>query len=122
MFVTEGEPDTWMATQCGLPAIGVPGVEAWREEWELPLLQYDTVYILADNDPLQKRKNCRRCADKGLAECEGHKVGNEAAEKLAGKLPNARVILMDEGHDVNSLVLAHGPEALLRKVGMQDAA
>ncbi|WP_433227342.1 hypothetical protein [Microtetraspora malaysiensis] len=120
MCVCEGELDAITATQAGLPAIGIPGVKAWRKEWRLALDQYDVVYILADNDPLQKRANCRECADKGADECQGHNVGNEFAETLAAQMENARIILMDEGHDVNSFVQEHGPEALRRKVGIRD--
>ncbi|MFB9529066.1 hypothetical protein [Nonomuraea roseola] len=99
MFTVEGEPDTWIATQCGLPAIGFPGVSSWRPEWALALKQYDVVYHLADAD------------DKGQ--------GQELGERIARDCGNVRIILMPEGHDVNSLVKAEGPEALLRKVGMQ---
>lgn len=100
IFVTEGEPDTWIATQCGLPAVGIPGVSSWCPEWALPLLQYDAVYLLADND------------DKG----QGAKLG----ERMAADLPNLRIILMPEGHDVNSFVLSEGADALLERVGASD--
>ncbi|WP_344580511.1 hypothetical protein [Nonomuraea roseoviolacea] len=99
MFTVEGEPDTWIVTQCGLPVVGLPGVSSWRPEWALPLRQYDTVFHLADND------------DKGQ--------GAELGERMARDLPNLRTILWPDGHDANSLFLAEGPEALLRKVGMQ---
>jgi DNA primase len=99
MFTVEGEPDTWVTTQCGLPAIGFPGVSSWKREWGLALRQYDTVYHLADAD------------DKGQ--------GQELGERIARDCGNVRIVLMPEGHDVNSLVLAEGPEALLRKVGME---
>jgi DNA primase len=99
MFVTEGEPDTWIANQCGLPAIGIPGVSSWRAEWALTLQQYDTVYMLADAD------------DKGQ--------GQELGERMARECGNVRIVPMPDGHDVNSFVLAEGPEALLRKVGME---
>ncbi len=100
MAVCEGEIDAIAATQAGVPAIGIPGVKAWRNEWALPLDQYDVLYILADND------------DSGQ--------GAELGETIARRCSNARIILMDTGHDVNSFVQEHGPEALRRKVGIND--
>ncbi|GAA3136910.1 hypothetical protein GCM10010466_29660 [Planomonospora alba] len=100
MAVCEGELDAITATQAGIPAIGIPGVSAWRDEWALALEQYDTLYVLADND------------DKG----QGAKLG----ETIALRCPNARIILMDSGHDVNSYVNEFGPEALRKKVGISE--
>ncbi|MFE2997967.1 toprim domain-containing protein [Nocardia sp. NPDC059246] len=92
--VTEGELDAITATLCGKPAVGVPGVESWLPQFRVPLLGYETVYVLADGD----------------------EPGRRFANKVAGELPNAKVIPMPAGHDVNSLVLAEGWDALLDRI------
>lgn len=94
--ITEGEFDAITAHQAGLPAVGVPGVQAWGSFWPRMFDGYETVYILADND------------DKGQ--------GAAFAEKVASQVPNSRVVLMPEGHDVNSYVLAEGPDALIARL------
>ncbi|MEV0823882.1 toprim domain-containing protein [Nonomuraea rubra] len=98
--ICEGEMDAITATQAALPAIAIPGVSAWRKEWALALHQYDHVFVLADND------------DKG----QGKKLG----ETIAKHSDNVRIVLMPEGHDVNSFVQEHGSQALLEKVGIND--
>lgn len=94
--ICEGEPDTWTAHQAGLPVVGVAGVSAWREFFGRCFAGYSVVFILADND------------DKGQ--------GIEFAERLAGEVPNPRIVPMPEGHDVNSFVLESGAEALLERL------
>ncbi|MEO3857463.1 toprim domain-containing protein [Acrocarpospora sp. B8E8] len=98
--VCEGEIDTMTAVQAGIPAIGVPGVSSWRPEWAMPLEQYDVVYVLADND------------DTG----QGREMGN----LIAAQLDNVRVVLCPRGHDVNSLYLTHGKDAVWRLVDIRE--
>lgn len=97
--ITEGEPDTWIAHQCGLPAVAVPGVAGWSDWWARCFRGYEAVYILCDND------------DKGQGAAFG--------EKLAAQIQNARVVLMPPGHDVNSYYVAEGREALLSRIGVE---
>lgn len=94
--ITEGEIDCITAHQAGLPAVGIPGVEGWQPWYALIFGGYEAVYILADND------------DSGQ--------GAAFAERVAAQIENARVVLMPEGHDVNSLVTAEGSAALIEKV------
>ncbi|MFC0547072.1 toprim domain-containing protein [Kutzneria chonburiensis] len=94
--ICEGELDTVTAAACGLDAVGVPGVEAWQPHFAPAFLGYERVYLLADND------------DSGQ--------GLKFAERIAGELPNARVVLMPHGHDVNSLVMQQGKRSLLERI------
>lgn len=96
LCIAEGEPDTWTATQAGLPCVGLPGVSSFRDYMPRLFAGYEKIYVLADND------------DKGQ--------GLEFGEKIAERVPNTRVMLMPEGHDVNSFVLEQGPEALLDRL------
>lgn len=94
--ICEGEFDAMTASGAGIPAVGLPGVSSFRDYMTRLFVGYQTVYILADAD------------DKGQ--------GAEFADKLAGRIPSARICLMPEGHDVNSFVLANGPDALLERL------
>ncbi len=99
--ICEGEFDTLTADHAGLPAVGVAGVQAWEPFFSRAFKGYETVFVLADND------------DKG----QGLKFGNEVARSIS----NARVALMPEGHDVNSFVMAEGPQALMERLELSDA-
>jgi|SRR5919205_256052 DNA primase len=92
IVVCEGEIDCITAVQAGLPAVGIPGASAWKDHYSTLFEGYERVVILADND------------DKG--------AGAEFAKKVAGEVPDPAIITMPEGHDVNSLVMEHGPGAL----------
>lgn len=93
--ITEGEIDAITAHLAGLPAVGVPGAQAWKPYFREPFLGYRTVNILADGDD----------------------AGMQFARHVAGTLHNARIIPMPEGQDVNSFVLEQGKEALLERIG-----
>jgi len=95
----EGELDTITAVQAGLPAVGVPGANSWAKFFYRAFDGYDAVFILADQD------------DKG--------AGMDFAEKVASQIKSARIIPMGQGHDVNSLVMEHGAEALISKIGVE---
>ncbi|MFB7185224.1 toprim domain-containing protein [Streptomyces sp. NPDC056230] len=114
--ICEGEMDAMIAQQCGIPAVGIAGVGCWNPYFARCFKGYKAVYLLADNDPLKKKKNCRPCADMGNDECVGHNVGTEFADKIAPTIGNARVSPMPQGHDVNSFFLDHGGAALLDRL------
>jgi DNA primase len=97
IYVCEGEFDTMSAVQSGLPAVGIPGANAWQDVYARAL-KWRRVTILADNDD--------------------HGEGMKFAERVQNAVRGARIVLMDKGHDVNSFVLQHGAEALLSKVGV----
>ncbi|QAY03751.1 DNA primase/polymerase [Mycobacterium phage Petp2012] len=91
-----GNCDTIAASVAGFPTVGVPGAQAWKEHFREPFLGYREVLILADGDD----------------------AGMQFAETVAGVLPNAKIIPMPDGSDVNSLVLEQGVQALKDKVGI----
>jgi DNA primase len=55
--LTEGEPDTWAAYECGIPAVGIPGVDTWapHKEWRYLFDGVDRVLWLGDNDDAGKK-------------------------------------------------------------------
>lgn len=92
--ITEGEIDAITATVCGLPAVGVPGAQAWQPWFREPFLGYRNVYVLADGDD----------------------AGMQFATQVASALPNGKIIPMPDGEDVNSLVVSKGKDALLERI------
>lgn len=95
-YITEGEPDTIIASQIGLgPVVGLPGVTSWQDRYEKLLEGYETLVILCDAD------------DKG----QGEEMGNQLATLLKGH--NVRIVLAPDGHDLNSAFLEGGGENLL---------
>lgn len=95
--LTEGELDAAVLTyQVGIPAVGCPGTNTWREHFPRLFAGYDTVFIFADGD----------------------KPGLEFAKRVANDLDNARIIPMPDGQDVNETYLNEGPEGLRERCGL----
>jgi DNA primase len=92
--ITEGEIDAITAELCGIPTVGIPGATNWKKHFREPFLGYRAVFILADGD----------------------EPGAKFAHGVAKALPNAKVIPSPDGEDVNSLVVKHGPAALLERL------
>lgn len=92
--ITEGEIDAITAELAGVPTVGVPGATMWKPYFRELFLGYRNVNILADGD----------------------EPGMEFATSVAKTLPNARIIPMPDGEDVNSLVNSQGKEALLERI------
>ena len=92
--ITEGELDAITADMVGIPAVGVPGAQTWKPYMAELFLGYRTVNVLADGD----------------------EPGMGFAKQVAKTLPNARIIPMPPGDDVNSLVMSQGKEALFERI------
>lgn len=95
VVITEGEIDAITAQVCGVPAVGVPGAQAWQPWFREPFLGYESVFVIADGDD----------------------AGMKFARSVAKTLPNAKVIPCPPGEDVNSLVTTRGKGALLDRLG-----
>lgn len=103
--LTEGEIDTMILHQLGLPSMGIPGAKVWKKEWGLILRPYRTVFVFTDGDV----------------------AGRDFGKMIAEELPNVRIIDMgtyidqdgiEKSHDVNTKYLVEGADVLLRKVDM----
>ncbi len=66
LLLVEGEPDMIAARSLGLPAIALPGVDAWRPEWA-NLFHGRAVTIVMDADP-----EGRRAAERIAHDLSGH--------------------------------------------------
>ena len=95
--ITEGEFDTIIAQGvCGIPSVGVPGANNWKDHFRLLFSDYDRVFVL----------------------CDGDQAGREFGKKLGRELDNSVVVHLPDGHDVNSLYLAEGRAAVRALVGL----
>jgi hypothetical protein len=62
VLLVEGEPDRIAAHSAGLPAIAIPGVDGWQQDWAVLLVDHQQVVIVLDCDP-QGRAAAHRIAD-----------------------------------------------------------
>lgn len=87
--IAEGEIDAITLSMCGLPAVGVAGVNAWADHFGRCLEDYEIKYSFADPDEA------------------GSKL-----HKLLAKEVKARPIKIPGGADVNEHYRAHGAAGL----------
>ena len=96
IVVCEGELDTVITSGVlGIPAVGVPGVQAWKPHFAKLFNGYDTVYIVGDNDVKE----------------DGSNPGMEFAKRVANEILNSTIVTLPPGMDINDYYLAHGAEA-----------
>lgn len=94
--ICEGEFDTMMAYQSGVTAVGVPGANNWKDWYARAFHDYLRVFVLIDGDS----------------------AGRELGKRISQHIDVAYVVPMPDGMDVNDFVLAEGPDALRKKVGL----
>lgn len=94
--ICEGELDTIVAGMCGIPAVGLAGVNAWKPFYTRAFLDYQRVIVLADGD----------------------QPGREMGKRIAQQIDHAIVVSMPDGMDVNSTFLAEGADAVRRRIGV----
>lgn len=92
--ITEGELDAITVSACGHRVVGVPGAQMWRPYMSELFRGHDKVVILADGD----------------------EPGSEFGRTVQSNIPGSQLIQMPPGHDVNSVVLAHGPGYITERV------
>ena len=93
--ICEGEIDTiTLDYVCGIPSVGVPGVNNWKKHYSRLLADFDKVFLFADGD----------------------NAGYEFGKSLARELSNLIVIQAPEGEDVNSLYKKHGSDYFKEKI------
>ena len=89
LLLVEGEPDMIAARSCGLPAIALPGVDAWRPDWAR-LFANRRVTIVMDADA-----QGRRAAERITRDLRGH--AQSAVLDLAP--------MRDDGYDLSDWLL-----------------
>lgn len=99
VYLTEGELDAISLWMCGLPAVAVPGVKGWKQDyWRV--FRYRRVILLGDGDD------------------PGKKFCAEVSKDLDIYNIESATVEMPEGMDVNSLLKKGGVEAVRELVGL----
>lgn len=101
VVITEGEFDAIIVSQLGIPAVGVPGVAAWKPFYEKLFHGYDVVYIVGDNDVKE----------------DGTNPGAEFSRRVASELTNGQIIQLPAGMDITDFYLTFGAEQTANLVG-----
>jgi len=102
IVICEGEFDAIvMEANCGILAVGVPGVAAWKPFYPKLFNGFDTVYIVGDNDIKE----------------DGSNPGAEFSRRVAGEVTNSQIVQLPPGMDITDFYLANGKEATANLVG-----
>lgn len=102
IVITEGELDAIVISGIlGIPAVGVPGVAAWKPHYTKLFTGFDTVFVVGDND---------------LKE-DGTNPGAEFSKRVASEVINSQIVNLPLGMDINEFYLQHGPEELSNLLG-----
>jgi DNA primase len=93
--VCEGEIDAiTLRYSCGIPAVGVPGANAWKRHYGRLLADFETIYVFADGD----------------------QPGSDFAKSLSKEFNSVIIMQMPDGEDVNSMFLRNGSAYFTEKI------
>ena len=105
IVVCEGELDTVLVSGVlGMPAVGCPGVAAWKPHYARLLNGYDTVYVAGDHDVKE----------------DGSNPGAEFSRRVASEVMNATIVNLPAGMDITDYYLQNGYEQTRRLLGVQS--
>ncbi len=96
--ITEGEFDALVATHVvGVPSVAVPGAQAWSSRRHSRIFRgYERVLVFADGDD----------------------PGRQLANQIARDVPQAVVVDLGDGLDLNEVYLASGVDVIRKKAGL----
>ena len=96
LVVTEGELDCVITSGVlGIPAVGVPGVQAWKPHFAKLFAGYETVFVVGDNDIKE----------------DGSNPGHEFSKRVASEIINSTIVTLPPGMDINDYYLAYGADS-----------
>ena len=98
IHVTEGELDAVTLNACGLPAIGLAGVDALPSHFPRLVAGFTHVYLWADGD----------------------EAGRGLVREFTKKVPWAEAIYVPKDEDVNSIFVKGGKDAVLALIARTD--
>ena len=99
IHITEGELDCLVLRQVlGEPAVAIPGSSVWKPHHLWHFKGWPRVVLWADGD----------------------KAGQDMASRLRKDIQGLEVVPMPHGHDVNSLFLEQGAEAVRKFAGLEE--
>lgn len=96
--VCEGELDSLILRQIGLPAISNPGAKNWKAHWPNVFEDFSRIYIFADGDT----------AGEGMYETFRDNLLKSNTSVIKVALP--------PGEDVNSTYVKYGAESILKRI------
>jgi len=103
IVVCEGELDTIIVSGVlGMPAVGVPGVAAWKDHFSKLFNGYDVVYIVGDNDVKE----------------DGTNPGAEFSRRVAGEVINGTIVQLPPNMDITDYYLTNGADATRHLLGV----
>lgn len=96
--ITEGEFDALVATHVvGVPSVAVPGAQAWSSRRHSRVFRgYERVLVFADGDD----------------------PGRQLANQIARDVPQAIVVDLGDGLDLNEVYLTSGVDSIRKKAGL----
>jgi DNA primase len=96
IVICEGELDAVVTSgMLDIPAVGVPGVQAWKPHFHKLFTGYETVFVVGDNDIKE----------------DGSNPGADFAKRVANEILNSQIVTLPPGMDINDYYLAHGADA-----------
>ena len=102
IVVCEGELDTVIVSGVlNIPAVGVPGVAAWKPHFAKLLSGYDRVLIVGDNDVKE----------------DGTNPGAEFSRRVQSEVNNGIIVSLPPQMDINDFYLANGIDATVQLLG-----
>lgn len=103
--ICEGELDAVVCSGVlGIPAVGVPGVAAWKAHYPKLFSGFDEILVLGDNDDKE----------------DGSNPGAEFSRRVASDLINSRIVELPVGMDLNDYYLAKGREESRHLLGVDN--
>lgn len=103
VVVCEGEFDTVIVHgQCGIPAVGIAGVNNWQPWFARVFDGHNNVLIAVDNDDKE----------------DGSNPGRELANKILKEVPHATLSVPPKGMDVTDVFLEGGQLGVLDMLGV----
>jgi len=98
IHITEGELDAIVLSQLGLAAVGVCGSNGWKGHHPRLFVGARSVFVWGDGDD----------------------AGKNFSRDVAKSLPNARVVRVPGGQDVNGIFSSGGEEAIFDLIREKD--
>ena len=100
--ICEGEFDSLILHQMGIPSVALPGINNWQREWRWLFRNSDLVYVVVDNAPEDEEHADARSAEE--------RARNQILAQV-GMLVDVERIELPPGSDVTDLFLSD-PRAL----------
>lgn len=95
LHITEGELDAVVLSSfIAGPVVAIPGAQLWKKHFPFHLAGFARVLVWADGDD----------------------AGSKMAKRIAENCPQAEILSMPPGEDVNSMFLKKGAEFFLNKL------